>query len=412
MRCCLALLTTLLVLATASIGEQADTAFAAADDAPLAEEATEESAVGDRLLIIHDSVILGARTRIEATFPETDVNYIGFGGLRVGPAAELLAARTDLLADQVVVEIGTNYLGSQKLFRTELDRLMGLMVDVEHVIWLTAGRYSPRMDAVNEEIRAAARRYPNLQIAEWGPLSDINGEYTWGDGIHLQPGGADAITELIRAHLEGEVPWNRIPVGRIGLLRDGRKAVTVRGWATNPDLGRAAMVRLTVDGELVAKKLTHRKRAKLAQDLNVDVVDLGFEFKLNLPDGTHDVCIEANNFDGLPPLVMHCRTIELQHSPLGALEQVVAKSDGDVVRGWATDPDRNKPVVIQIRQSDASGDATGEIVASGRASRTRKADPDGPATRFALKVPQGTNGYCVVARNLLAGTDTTLGCRD
>lgn len=385
-------------------------------------EQDQESAVGDRLLVIHDSVILGARRQIEATFPDTTVEYIGFGGLRVGPAADLVSQRPDLITDQVVIEIGTNYLGSRKLFRTELDRMMGLLAHVDHVVWLTAGRYSPRMDAVNEEIRDAARRYPNLQIAEWGPLSDRNGEFTWGDGIHLQPGGADAIAELIRAHLEGDVPWNQLPEGRIGALRDGRKAVTVKGWASNPDLGRSAMVRLLVDGELVQKKLTHLRRANLAKQIGTSVVKIGFEFRLELPDGTHELCIEANNFDGFAPVRMHCRSIEVRHNPTGAIDRVITKTTGEVVRGWAQDPDRKKPVVIEIRegsdpgglQHGAAGDGLaglGEVITRGKANRLSKTSPNGPAHNFAVKVPVGIGDYCIVAKNVLAGSDTVLSCR-
>ncbi len=383
---------------------------ASADEPNPPAEAEKESAIGDRLLIIHDSVILGARRQIEAAFAETKVEYIGFGGLRVGPAADFvtqgLSRRPDLLPDQVVVEIGTNYLGSRKLFRTELDRLMGLLGDVEHVVWLTAGRYSPRMDAVNEEIRAAARRYANLQIAEWGPLSDRNGEYTWGDGIHLQPGGADAITELIRAHLEGEVPWNRLPQGRIGTVRDGRKAVTVKGWASNPDLGRAAKVRLMVDGDLVEKKSTHVRRTKLAKRVDAAVAKIGFEFRLQLPDGVHEICIEANNFDGFAPVQMHCRSVEIRHNPAGSVDRVVAKTTGDIVRGWAQDPDHKKPVVIEVRLADKPD----VVVAKGVADRPSKAAPDGPANNFAIKVPAGTGDYCIVAKNSFAGADSTLSC--
>jgi len=293
---------------------------------------------------------------------------------------------------------------------------MGLMVDVEHVVWLTAGRYSTRMDAVNEEIRAAARRFPNLQIAEWGPLSDINGEYTWGDGIHLQPGGADAIAELIRSHLEGEVPWDRLPMGQIATIRDGRRAVTIKGWASNLDLGRATMVRLLVDGELVEKKRTNRKRSGLARKLGSDVEELGYQFKLHLPDGEHEICIEANNFDGFPPVVMDCGQIVLNHNPSGAIDRVVPKTSGDVVRGWVSDPDSKKPVKVQIRAANGAtpsegqpvtGQSLGDVVATDRAARSGS---NGLSNFFAIKVPAGLDAYCVVAVNRFGGDDMVLGC--
>lgn len=392
-------------------------ALASAQTAAAAQSETdgEGSAIADQVLVIHDSVILGARRQIESALSESRVDYLGFGGLRVGPAADLVEDHPHLLGDQVVVEIGTNYLGSQTLFRNELDRLMGLLSDVDHVLWLTPSRHRPLIDNVREEIRSAAHRYPNLQIAEWGPLSDANHNYTWGDGIHLQPGGADAIAELIRSHLAGEVPWNQLPEGSIASVRDGRKSVRIGGWAINPDLGRPAMVRLTLDGKLVAKKRTHRRRVNLAASLESDVVKLGFEFKVDIPDGSHEICIEANNFDGRDRVVMDCRTVELAHNPVGAIDRVVEKSDGDVVRGWASDPDRKVPLKIEIHEGTAA-DAN-RIVAVAVANResakaVTQAAADGAAeNHFAIKIPADVEQYCVVARNVLAGTDVVLDCR-
>ncbi len=370
---------------------------------------SEDATPIDNLLVIHDSVILGARKQIEAAFPASAVDYVGFGGMRVGPAADILSSRADLIGDKVVVELGTNYLGSRSLFRSELDRLMGLLVDVDHVLWLTASRYRPEMDEVNAEIRAAARRYRNLQIGEWGPLSDANSSYTWNDGIHLPPTGAEAIAEMIRSHLEGDVAWNQIPVGRIGKLRDGRKHLTIGGWAADPDLGRSPKVRVVVNGEVVKKKRTSQTRSDIAVLTNSVVDDLGFTIRLDLPDGEHRICIEVNNFDGFEPLSVDCRTVTLAHSPVGQLERVVAKDDGDVVRGWAADPDRARPVVVEVR----AGGTDGEVIARGRANRERVAAAAGGADRgFAIKIPANVDDYCVVARNVLAGVDdTVLGCR-
>lgn len=365
-----------------------------------------DAVVGDRLLVIHDSVILGARRQIEATFPNTQVDYIGFGGMRAGPAADILSGRPELITDQVVVEIGTNYLGSQSLFRRELDRLMGLLAGVDHVLWLTPSRYTGRMDQVHAEIRAAARRYPNLQVGEWTYVTAGDPLLTWNDGIHLRPRGADAIANLIRRHLAGEVPWNRIPVGRIDRMLDRRTGLRLAGWALDPDLGRPARVRVMVDGKRVARKRSSKARTRLGKFLGVDD-RLGFAVTLKLPDGKHQVCIEVNNFDGHDPVVLGCRNVNLAHEPVGAIERVVPKSDGDVVRGWAYDPDRRRPIHIDV----VSGS---EVVATSRASRTRTdlaGLTNGEQRGFAIKLPAGLVDYCLIARNELAGeADTTIGC--
>ncbi len=379
-------------------------------------EPAPKSEVGDRLLVIHDSVILGARRQIEAVFPETKVQYLGFGGFRVGPAADMLAGRPDLITDKVVVELGTNYLGNQTLFRRELDRLMGLLSGVEHVLWLTPSRYASRMDQVNTEIRAAADRYPNLQIGEWTYLTAADKDLTWGDGIHLQPRGAEAIAGLIHAHLTGAVEWNRQPVGRIEGLRDTSKGLRVSGWAYDPDLDQPVKVRITVNGELVAKRKAKRHKPAVAKTdlgrgLGMDntTTKLGFAMKLKLPDGEHEVCIEANNFDGAGPRPLDCRTVAIDHSPFGSLEKVRSAKKGTltVLSGWAIDPDRSHAIVLEVRNGD-------QVVAKGRANLART-DLDqfgkGSDHGFLFKVPTIDDEYCVVAINERAGsTDTVLGC--
>ncbi|MEE9417661.1 MAG: hypothetical protein V3V01_20455, partial [Acidimicrobiales bacterium] len=45
------------------------------DHSPALAASDAGAVVGDRLLVIHDSVILGARSQIEATFPDTKVQY-------------------------------------------------------------------------------------------------------------------------------------------------------------------------------------------------------------------------------------------------------------------------------------------------------------------------------------------------
>lgn len=365
----------------------------------------------ERVLVIHDSIGLGARAEINAAFPNSEVNYLGFVGFRADVAAELLAERPGLVSDRVVVQLGSNYdISSQ--FASHLDLLMAQLSGADHVTWLSPPRYVPVMNAVTAAIDSATRQYGNLQLADWGAESDANANYTWDDGIHLRREGALAMAEMMRSHIEGDVPWNRIPIGAITSTRDGRRALTVSGWAFDPDLGRRANVRLLVNGELVEKQRTSETLSDVAEFLGTDITALGFSSRLELPDGEHRICVEVNNFDDRQPVTIACKTVELAHQPFGSFDRVVDNGENRVVRGWAIDPDSPHPVTIEIRKGKKGA---GKLLAEGLADRERQdLERLGHGTNrgFAIKIPADADDYCVVARNEFAGTDdTVLGCR-
>lgn len=363
-----------------------------------------------RVLLIHDSIGLGARDQVAAAHPNSQVNFLGFVGFRADVAAELLSRQTQLISEHVVVQLGSNY-GNESLFRRDLDRLMLLLADVDHVTWLTPPRYRPEMDAITAEVFAATRRHPNLQAAHWGALADANPLFTWEDGIHLRTEGAEAMAEMIRSHLEGDVPWNRIPLGSITDIRDGRRSVSFSGWAFDPDLGKRATIRITANGVELKRQKTNERRAGVANYLGTDVTKLGFSVRLNLPDGEQRICVEVNNFDGLAPVEVDCRTLVLSHEPFGSFDRVVIDGAEQTIFGWAIEPDLDGPVTIEIRRKNAKG----PVITSALAERRRvglESFGKGLNHGFAIKIASDIDDYCVVARNEFAGTSSTvLGCQ-
>ncbi len=374
-----------------------------------------EGPLDQRVLVIHDSIGLGARKQVVAAFPNSDVTFLGFVGFRANVAADMLSVNPGIISDHVVVQLGSNH-GSGPLMRRDIDRLMELLAGADHVTWLTPPRYRPEMDAITGEIFNATRRHPNLQFAHWGALSDSNPQFTWADGIHLRPAGAAAMAEMMRSHLEGDVAWNRIPLGAITGIRDGRRALTLTGWAFDPDLGKRATVRITVDGKVATSQRTDQRRARVAEFLGTEIGKLGFEIRLDLADGEHEICVDVDNFDGLAPVSLDCRTMAVAHQPFGAFERVVRNGANKIVRGWAIDPDISGPVTIEIRSGNNGGAVVGgSVIGSGLADRKRDdlaSYGKGPSHGFAIKIPAEIDDYCVVARNELAGTEhTVLGCR-
>ncbi len=276
---------------------------------------------GKRILVLHDSVVTNARDSIIAAFPNHRLEFVGFGGLEVSGAIELLQAHPRLVTSDVIVELGTNYNNKPKEFRRHLDRLMRLLGKADHVLWLQPSRFRRAIAEPRGIIQSAAHRYRNLHVVDWGAETARNTHYTRSDGIHLQGRGPKALAQFMADNLDGTVPWNRIPEGDLSRVkvnkadvRAGQRTprVRVKGWAYDPDLISKPWVRITVDGQLVrAAQTTNVRRPSLARNVGHPNDLIGFDRLIRLRRGTRELCIEVNNRDGLPPVELSCRTIKV-----------------------------------------------------------------------------------------------------
>lgn len=274
---------------------------------------------GNRILVLHDSVVNSARDPIINAFPNRQVEFVGIGGLRVAGAIELLEQHPELVTSDVIVELGTNYANNSRVFRRDLDKLMKLLADANHVLWLQPSRFRPAISAPRKIIRKAAHRYSNLQVVDWGAETARNRHYTRADGIHLEGSGPQALADFMANHLTGKVAWNRIPEGKLARLkvnqadiRAGERAprVQVKGWAYDPDLQSNSWVRFTIDGKSVRpSQPTHISKPGLADRLEHPNDRVGFDRIIRLKRGTHRLCIEVNNFDGMKPVQLSCRKV-------------------------------------------------------------------------------------------------------
>jgi hypothetical protein len=70
----------------------------------------------------------------------------------------------------------------------------------EAVVWVTMRETRSVYAATNERIRAAARRWPAMRIADWNAVS---GGRPWfgSDGLHLNARGAMALSGLLRTNV-------------------------------------------------------------------------------------------------------------------------------------------------------------------------------------------------------------------
>jgi lysophospholipase L1-like esterase len=122
---------------------------------------------------------------------------------RSGPQglAELTALDGGL-APIVVVSLGTNDEQTDAAgFRDMVEGVLAQAGPKRCVVWSTVWRNGPNL-AFNEVLRDAARRHPNLEVADWAGLVGGNPELLAPDGVHGTPEGYTRKAEQVARMVE------------------------------------------------------------------------------------------------------------------------------------------------------------------------------------------------------------------
>lgn len=149
------------------------------------------------VFVMGDSVFLGTTAAIPAALPDWLVTYDAVGSRRLAQGIDVLAARRGEIGEAVVIHLGNNYIeGERGGYASQIDEAMAVLVDVPRVVWVTVSEVSPSRVAINQAIRDAAPRWPNLRVAEWAPVIGEHPELSW-DGLHLTPTGRREMAAVV-----------------------------------------------------------------------------------------------------------------------------------------------------------------------------------------------------------------------
>jgi hypothetical protein len=101
------------------------------------------------------------------------------------------------LGDVLIVDVGYNE--SAQGYRQGIDRMMraALAQGVKGVVWVTLRETQSTYHWTNVSIRTAATRWRQLVVADWNAYSRGKPWFA-GDGLHLNPEGADALAAFLR----------------------------------------------------------------------------------------------------------------------------------------------------------------------------------------------------------------------
>ncbi len=114
-------------------------------------------------------------------------------------ALDVVQSLGSQLGPIVVVDVGYNDIAPT--YQAGLDEVMTALVGagVQHVIWVTLDEAQQAWSEIDQVIRAAPTRWPQLTVADWAPVSA--GQPWFNDLAHLNYAGAVGLASFLRPYL-------------------------------------------------------------------------------------------------------------------------------------------------------------------------------------------------------------------
>jgi peptidoglycan/LPS O-acetylase OafA/YrhL len=150
---------------------------------------------GSQVFAIGDSVMLASAVQVAAALPGISIDAQVSRQVSAGlPIVQRLAA-AGTLRPVVVFALGTNGAFTAQQMR-QLIRAVGPHRDL---VLVNTYEARPWEAGVNRVIAAAARRYPNVVMANWFAAIEHRTRLLWPDEVHPQPSGARLYARMIAA---------------------------------------------------------------------------------------------------------------------------------------------------------------------------------------------------------------------
>lgn len=126
-------------------------------------------------------------------------------GVNPPSVLDVIAQLGTELGPIVVIDVGYNDVSDA--YSAGLDEVMQALLanGVQRVVWVTLEESEGVWLAINDQIRAAPARWPQLVVADWGPT--VTGKpWLFNDTVHLNHDGAVALGQFLRPTVLSQVP--------------------------------------------------------------------------------------------------------------------------------------------------------------------------------------------------------------
>ena len=148
-----------------------------------------------KVLVIGDSVTLGAKYALESTIASTYVDAKESRGIETATGILSSYAAKGKLPDVIVISLATNQ-------RTITDAILSNIVNVGGwgrtyiLVTAYAGPQQPR-ETQNAALKSFAKKHKNVFIADWWSIAHNDWSLMYADHIHLNPEGRKTYANLI-----------------------------------------------------------------------------------------------------------------------------------------------------------------------------------------------------------------------
>ena len=162
---------------------------------------TATSANDADVLVIGDSVTLGAKAAIESTISKSFVDAKESRGIETATGLIAGYAASGHLAKTIVISLATNQRNITELTLRDIVNVAG---NDHNFVFITAyaGPLQPR-DKQNAALKAFADSHQNVYLADWWSIAHNNWSLMYADHIHLNPEGRTTYANMLRNVLGG-----------------------------------------------------------------------------------------------------------------------------------------------------------------------------------------------------------------
>jgi peptidoglycan/LPS O-acetylase OafA/YrhL len=150
---------------------------------------------GSGVFAVGDSVMLASAVQLAATLPGISIDAQVSRQVSAGLSAVQRLAAAGRLRPVVVFALGTNGAFTSQQLR-QLVRVAG---PHRELVLVNTYEARPWEAGVNHVIAAAARRYPNVVMANWFAAIEHRTRLLWPDEVHPQPSGARLYARMVAA---------------------------------------------------------------------------------------------------------------------------------------------------------------------------------------------------------------------
>ncbi|MCU1542570.1 MAG: hypothetical protein JWM50_435 [Microbacteriaceae bacterium] len=208
------------------------------------------------------------------------------------------------------------------------------------------------------------------------------------------------------------------PIGYIDSTTVSAGAVTVGGWAIDPETTAPIPVHVYVDSASVAVTAT-AARADIAKAYPAYGANHGFSATVKAAPGNHTVCAYGINTGTGSNASLGCVQVSIPsppgviseqgRAPIGFIDSTVVAPGAVTVDGWSIDPDTAAPIAVHV-YVDSAGVALTADAARPDVARAYPVYGANHGYSTTIKAAPGNHTVCAYGINAGAGGNSSLGC--